>query len=155
MVPSGVAGDVDQVVAFYERLGRRPIAAVLPDSDEDALFRQRGWVLESHDEDTVFQLAGVAAVRRRLPPSLAAVELREEGSTATALVDDVASGVAAVDGDWAGFRSIEVSPDRRRQGLGLTVAYLQVLGDNAPALALYDRLGFVEHHRYRYLAAPR
>jgi hypothetical protein len=29
-----------------------------------------------------------------------------------------------------------------------------VLGDNLPALALYERLGFVEHHRYRYLAAP-
>jgi GNAT superfamily N-acetyltransferase len=169
MVPSGVADDYDRVVAFYERLGRRPIAAVLPDSAEDALFRQRGWVLESHDADTVFQLAGVAAVRRRLPPSLAAVELREEGALATALVDDVASGVAAVDGDWAGFRSIEVSPDRRREGLGLavmaaligwaaergaTTAYLQVLGDNAPALALYERLRFVEHHRYRYLAAP-
>ena len=38
---------------------------------------------------------------------------------------------------------------------GATTAYLQVLGDNARALALYDGLGFVEHHRYRYLAAPR
>ena len=34
---------------------------------EDALFRSRGWVVESHDHDTVFQLAGVATVRRRLP----------------------------------------------------------------------------------------
>lgn len=170
MAPSGVADDHDRVVAFYESLGRRPIAAVLPDSAEDALFRERGWVLESRDEDTVFQLAGVAAVRRRLPPSLAAVELREEGSLATALLGGVASGVAAVGGDWAGFRSIEVSRDRRREGWGLavmaallgwaaergaTTAYLQVLGDNTPALALYERLGFVEHHRYRYLAAPR
>jgi ribosomal protein S18 acetylase RimI-like enzyme len=38
---------------------------------------------------------------------------------------------------------------------GATTAYLQVLGDNLPALALYERLGFLEHHRYRYLAAPR
>jgi GNAT superfamily N-acetyltransferase len=167
--PSGLAGDVERVVAHYESAGQRPIAAVLPDSGEDALFRGHGWVLESHDHDTVFQVAGVASVARRLPPPTAAVELHEEGALVTARLGDVASGVAAVDGDWAGFRSIEVVLDRRREGLGLavmaalvewaaergaTTAYLQVLGDNAPALALYSRLGFVEHHRYRYLAAP-
>jgi ribosomal protein S18 acetylase RimI-like enzyme len=37
---------------------------------------------------------------------------------------------------------------------GARTAYLQVLGDNTRALALYDGLGFVAHHRYRYLAAP-
>ena len=54
MTPSGLADDYDQVVAFYEGQGKRPIAAVLPDSAEDDLFRSHGWVLESHDEDTVF-----------------------------------------------------------------------------------------------------
>ncbi len=73
--------------------------------------------------------------------------------TVTARIGDVASGVAAYDRDWIGFRSIEVAPAHRRQGLGLavmaallewgaeqgaTTAYLQVLGDNAPALALYE-----------------
>jgi GNAT superfamily N-acetyltransferase len=170
MCPSGVADGYERVVAHYESLGQRPIAAVLPDSAEDALFRGHGWVLESHDHDTVFQLAGVAAVSRRLAPAaLAAAELHEEGALVTARIGEAASGVAAVEGDWAGFRSIEVAPDRRREGLGLavmaalvgwaaergaTTAYLQVLGDNVPALALYERLGFVEHHRYRYLAAP-
>jgi N-acetylglutamate synthase len=175
MGPSGVPDDYERVVAHYEALGQRPIAAVLPDSDEDALFRSHGWVLESHDHDTVFQLAGIAAVGRRLgrdaaADPLPAAELLVDGPVVTARIGDAASGVAAVDGDWAGFRTIEVAPARRRERLGLavmsalvgwaaeqgaTTAYLQVLGDNAPALALYDRLGFVEHHRYRYLAAPR
>jgi len=59
-----------------------------------------------------------------------------------------------------------VSPARRRRGLGtvvvgallewaaergVTTAYLQTRGDNPPALAAYDRLGFVTHHAYRYL----
>jgi ribosomal protein S18 acetylase RimI-like enzyme len=169
MCPSGVAGDYERVVAHYESIGQRPIAAVLPDSEEDALFRGHGWVPESHDHDTVFELAGIAAVRRRLPPGLPEAELHVDGNLVTARVGDAASGVAAVDGDWAGFRSIEVDPAHRRRGLalavlgalagwaaerGATTAYLQVLGDNAPALALYERLGFVEHHRYRYVAAP-
>jgi hypothetical protein len=45
MGPSGAADDYERVVAFYERLGQRPIAAVLPGSAEDELFRSHGWVL--------------------------------------------------------------------------------------------------------------
>ena len=50
-----------------------------------------------------------------------------------------ASAVMAALLDWGASR-------------GATTAYLQVLSDNAPALALYDRLGFETHHAYRYLA---
>nr|WP_237447941.1 GNAT family N-acetyltransferase [Nocardioides flavescens] len=169
--PSGLpdAEAYDAVVDFYAGHGQRPVAAVLPDSAEDALFRAHGWGLESHDADTVFELAGIAAVQRRLPRSSgphASLEGDDRLVTAT-LLDGAATGVAAYDDDWVGFRSIEVDPAHRRRGLGVavmaalvewgaergaTTAYLQVLGDNEPALALYDRLGFVEHHRYRYLA---
>jgi GNAT superfamily N-acetyltransferase len=170
MGPSGVADDYGRVVEFYERPpGQRPIAAVLPDSAEDALFRSHGWVLESNDADTVFQLAGVARARRSLAAydDVEEVTLEEGDRTATARIGDLASGVAAYDRDWVGFRSVEVSPAHRRRGLGLaimaallewgaergaTTAYLQVLGDNEPALGLYERLGFTPHHRYRYLA---
>ncbi|MCW2792843.1 MAG: GCN5-related N-acetyltransferase [Nocardioides sp.] len=165
--PSGVPDDYERVVAFYDR----PVAAVLPDSAEDRLFRGHGWVLESHDADTLFQLAGVSRVRRALTagPTVAEAVVRVEDGLAVATVDDAASGIAAYDRDWVGFRSIEVAPEHRRRGLGLavmaallewgaeqgaTTAYLQVLADNTPALGLYDRLGFSTHHAYRYLT-PR
>lgn len=177
MAPSGVAEDYESVVAFYEAHGQRPIAAVLPGSAEDELFRSHGWALESHDADTVFEIAGVAQARRSLPGATpSGVDVTLEGDdrlvTARALTTDgrlVASGVAAYADDWVGFRGIEVDPVERGRGLGLlvmaelldwgaergaTTAYLQVLGDNTRAFALYDGLGFVPHHRYRYLAAP-
>jgi GNAT superfamily N-acetyltransferase len=177
MEPSGVVGDHEGVVAFYDSHGQRPIAAVLPDSAEDALFRSHGWVLESEDDDTVFELAGVAAARRSLhgvalPDVEVAIAGADDLVTASVTVDDrvLASGVAAYADDWVGFRTVEVDRAARGRRLGLvvmeallewaaergaTTAYLQVLGDNTRAFALYDGLGFTEHHRYRYLAAPR
>ena len=177
MGPSGVPGDHDEVVAFYTDLGQRPIAAVLPDSAEHALFSARGWVPESHDGATVFELSGVARVRRALRGvrlAEAEVELDDDDALVAGRVlgDDgrvVATGIAAYQDDWVGFRSIEVEPAERGRGLGLllmarlldwgaergaTTAYLQVLDDNVRAFALYDGLGFTVHHRYQYLAAP-
>ena len=70
---------------------------------------------------------------------------------------------------WAGISDVWVDPVRRRGGLaravmgamlgwaaerGATTAYLQVTADNEAALALYERLGFVTHHAYRYLRPP-
>jgi ribosomal protein S18 acetylase RimI-like enzyme len=65
---------------------------------------------------------------------------------------------------------LEVVPAARRQGLatallssvaawgrghGARFAVLQVALHNEPARALYARLGYLEHHRYRYLVPPR
>ncbi|MFG3252788.1 GNAT family N-acetyltransferase [Streptomyces sp. NPDC048172] len=81
-----------------------------------------------------------------------------------------AIGRCVVDGRWAGFAAVEVAPERRREGLavavmaelsrraldeGASAAYLQVETGNAAARALYDRLGFADHHTYFYLRAPR
>jgi N-acetylglutamate synthase len=84
------------------------------------------------------------------------------------LVVPRAVGRCVVDGRWAGFAAIEVAPAHRRTGLatavmaelaraalgdGASAAYLQEETGNAPARALYHRLGFADHHHYHYRTA--
>lgn len=167
--------EVPAVTAHYARLGKPAVAAVLGDSEERAYLAGLGWVPESHEADTLFQLASVASLRRALRSAdHAEVALALDGATATATIETadggVAQGVAAYADDWVGFRGIEVSPDHRRRGLGravmaalaawgaeqgATTAYLQVLSDNRPALALYESMGFQVHHAYAYLTPGR
>jgi GNAT superfamily N-acetyltransferase len=89
------------------------------------------------------------------------------------LLDDagapVAIGRAAVEAPWVGFTAIEVEPAMRRHGYGRAVmaqltswsrergalrGYLEVVATNRPAIALYESLGFTEHHRYACREAP-
>jgi GNAT superfamily N-acetyltransferase len=159
--------EVAAVQGHYAASGRPAVAAVLGESEERSFFQGLGWVPESHDADTLFQLASVAAVRRALRSvDHEPVALTVEGGTATASLRGVAQGVAAYADDWVGFRGIEVAAEHRRRGLGRTImaalvawgaeqgattAYLQVLGDNDPALAMYASMGFSTHHAYAYL----
>ena len=79
----------------------------------------------------------------------------------------VARGVVA-DG-WLVVTAVTVDEAARRRGLGTAVmaalgswarergadsCLLQVASSNAGALALYERLGFTEHHRYHYRLGP-
>lgn len=81
----------------------------------------------------------------------------------------VAIARAAVDDRWAGLFAVEVAPDARRRGLGRVVSgaalrwagragarrtYLQASSDNAAAISLYERLGYVVHHEYLYREQP-
>jgi N-acetylglutamate synthase len=81
----------------------------------------------------------------------------------------VAVARAAVDDRWAGLFAVEVAPEQRRRGLGEVVSaaalrwagqrgarrsYLQVSTDNAPAISLYERLGYAVHHDYLYRERP-
>ncbi|NNG35915.1 GNAT family N-acetyltransferase [Nakamurella aerolata] len=79
-------------------------------------------------------------------------------------------GVArtATDAGWTGLFSVHVDPAARRQRVAATLLqeaarhaaeqrtalYLQVRGDNAPAIALYRKAGMTLHHQYRYWTAP-
>jgi ribosomal protein S18 acetylase RimI-like enzyme len=84
--------------------------------------------------------------------------------------EPAAIGRCVVDGRWAGFAAVEVAQEQRRRGLatqvmaalaraaageGADLAYLQVEPENSGALALYDRLGFADHHGYHYRRGPR
>jgi len=157
---------VTEVEAYYRAIGKPAVAAVLAESEQRTFLAGLGWVPESSDADTQFQLASVATARRALRGGdTDRVVVTVEDGVASASVPG-AQGFAAYADDWVGFRGIEVAPEHRRQGLartvmaallewgaerGATTAYLQVLGHNAPALALYDGMGFTTHHTYAYL----
>ncbi len=77
----------------------------------------------------------------------------------------IAVGLGVRTGTLVGIFNVATIPGARRQGLGTAIteglvgwasahrathAYLQVEADNAPAFALYDRLGFATALRYLY-----
>lgn len=158
------------VRAFYEGRGRTPLVQVQADSAEEAHFAGAGWTLLQHGE-AAFQLASLAAVRRRLRGMSASdTRLSVDGHFALVelLVDGAVAawGRAGLDDDWIGIHAFGVDEAHRRQGLGRMVlaellawgaeqgagtAWLHVETDNEPALALYGSLGFVTHHVCRYL----
>jgi ribosomal protein S18 acetylase RimI-like enzyme len=140
----------------------RAVRRMLPPSAPDA------WVSTTA---TAAWLANDARALAHPDEARAVLEGPEQVGFVAVLEGDavVAKGRVAGEGDWAGITDVWVSPDRRRQALGLVVvaemlewaaergvgtAYLQVRGDNVPGLALYAGLGFRTHHTYRYLARP-
>lgn len=107
---------------------------------------------------------------RDVPPDILTAVV--DGTVVFATVGDAVGRGAvttAPDGTrWLGVSCVRVAESARRQGLargvfaalstwgaeqGATRAYVQVLGDNAPAQALYESLGFALHHRHRYVRA--
>jgi GNAT superfamily N-acetyltransferase len=93
---------------------------------------------------------------------LAFAALRTDGRT-------VAVGRGSVDDEWLGVMAVEVDAAYRRRGLASAVmaklwewgaalgaerTYLQVSADNAPAIALYEKLGYWIHHDYHYRSEP-
>lgn len=78
----------------------------------------------------------------------------------------VAVGRGSMTGHWLGVDAIRVNASHRRGGLGTAVVqglarwsgphggrrtYLEVLEENAAAMATYTQLGYREAYRYRYL----
>ncbi len=156
------------VAAHYRRLDRRPLVQVERDDEVEAGLRSAGWLpLGIGDSET--QLAGVAHVVRRLPEAPPDATTDEQATRLSVDLRGVATGSATLDDDWLCVHSVTVDPEHRRRGLarlvlaelldwgasrGARTVWLHVESDNAPALALYESLGFRTHHRNRYLTLP-
>jgi len=175
---------VAAVLAFYRERQQPALACVEAESAVERALAAEGWSPHRPGtSNTLFQIASLATARRalrgRLAPDLPGldaepsletdVEPAEQGRRATLRIGDRARAQGAIEADWLGIHALEVEPAHRRQGLalalldgllewgaeqGATTAYLQVYGDNQPALALYGSLGFRTHHAYGYLLAP-
>lgn len=127
-----------------------------PDEDWLAMYHFRGQPLpEDALRDIAARIDGTIAFGRLVSPSGETVAVTR--GTITESDDDRV---------WLGYSAVEVAPRWRRRGVGTqlgtemlkwgreggaTHAYLQVLGSNEAGLGLYSKLGFVEHHRLRYL----
>jgi N-acetylglutamate synthase len=165
-VPLAEASDL--VRSAYARLERTPLAQVERDGEVERGLRDLGWApLGIGDSATM--LASLAQVVRLLPaPPEQTVTEEEPGRLTVSLPDGTARGEASLDGDWLCVHSLVVDPGHRRRGLarqvlaelldwgaslGARTAWLHVESDNAPALALYEGLGFRTHHLNRYLTS--
>jgi GNAT superfamily N-acetyltransferase len=122
-----------------------------------------GWLAGYRYRGTPLPAVAADILTRADRPVFASVRLEPEPAPPAA----VARGVL-VEG-WLCVTAVTVDDHVRRRGLatavmgalgawarsgGGTSCVLQVAASNAPAIALYDRLGFTEHHRYHYRLLP-
>ncbi|WP_407560949.1 GNAT family N-acetyltransferase [Streptomyces sp. 184] len=173
-VATGAAGTQESLAAELDARGwsvRRAalmqVGELAPVADRGAAQRVELSRTASAEWFTLYNRAG--------EPTPAARTVLEGGPSVWFATVPGADGVPAaigrcvVDGRWAGFAAVEVSPEHRRRGLATTVmaalaaralqegasaAYLQVEPDNEPALALYEGLRFTTHHAYHYRYRP-
>lgn len=161
-----VAAAAAAVEQFYAAAGRPALVQVEADSDLEQQLRGLGW--SPAPGDSLFLLGSLSRALRALGSAPMTATVAVDGPRLTATVPG-GTARAAVDGDWLGVHDLLVDPDRRRQGLatdlvrtlldlgaerGATHLWLHVEVENTAALAFYERLGLVEHHGCRYLAAP-
>ncbi|MCP1388207.1 GNAT family N-acetyltransferase [Corynebacterium sp. TA-R-1] len=126
----------------------------LPDATWLAMYHYRGQALPE---------AAVRDLAQRIDGQIGFARLVLDGETVAvtrATITDSDDGRR-----WLGYSAVEVAPQHRRRGYGTRLgesvlawgaaqgadaAYLQVRASNEAGIALYTKLGFVEHHRHRY-----
>lgn len=138
-----IAYDMDPRVSITEQ----------PDEDWLALYHYRGQELPA---EAVLDLA------QNIDGEIGFASLKENGETIA--VTRATITASEDERRWLGFSAVEVGGRWRRQAKGTVLgqsvlawaksradaAYLQVRASNVAGIALYTKLGFVEHHRHRY-----
>lgn len=121
-----------------------------PDDEWLELYHFRGKALPCH---------ALELLRTTIDGRMCFGRLKRDGKT-------VAITRGTITDSYLGYSAVEVAPEYRRQGLatelgaamlawgkahGAHTAYLQVIESNAAGIGLYHKLGFVEHHRHKYV----
>jgi N-acetylglutamate synthase len=167
-----LAAAVADVLAFYAARDRAPMMQVEAGSEVETALLADGWAPLGRGEAS-FQAAPLSRLHRLLRATATPVapEVVRGDDIVTATLHDadgtrIAGGTAVLDGEWLAVHGLTVDERHRRRGLatavlaelvewgaeqGARTVWLHVETDNAPAMALYDRLGFSEHHVVRYL----
>ncbi len=135
----------------------QPIGEVLSGADGRDEWLDAFHALAPYRKD----LATHRRLLQAMTGAVAPLVIRQQGQI-------VACGLGVAERDTVGLFDLVVATEKRRQGLGrglvdallawgstqgATTAYLQVMADNAPALALYEQTGFDTAYEYWYRVA--
>jgi arginase len=166
--------DLSPVEGFYAGRGAPAIVAVAPAEGReelDDLLAVRGWTAEGHTDVLVARAAGIETTNRGdvrpvdpaawpddgvreqiLPRARDEVHAFAEGQSGAVLCIRT--------GDLAGIFRLHVAPEAQRRGVATRLLaacteiapflYAQVEAGNAPAQALFARVGFARSHGYHY-----
>ena len=131
------------------RIGDMTVRDRIPDEWIDALFAIKGNASVTH-------LKIVPSMYAAIPKDVRCVYIRDDEKI-------VATGLGILDRDYIGVYAINIEAGHRRRGFarkivetllsegkkaGAKRAYLQVVADNAPAIRLYEDLGFSRAYTY-------
>jgi ribosomal protein S18 acetylase RimI-like enzyme len=161
LLANGYYEDCRTSVQVLELNGAHPstlngdLTVEMSDQPTDAWFASNA---DFHDAGERRKLVTQAIFASLVPPAIYVRLLHRDQPAAV--------GMAVLERGWVGLYSITVAPPFRQQGIGVALtqtlikwgadcgahhAYLQVMTNNAPALKLYEKLGFTEAYQYWYL----